>query len=185
MRAYAFTCILLTACAAQPPYNPYHLASNPRTRVGELCEKVMRLRPQEPLQPGYWPGDPDPGFWTNSYRACVATLSQSLAQTAAAQESARTDARCRARGYRSGSAELATCVLTETDTRADSPPAAAGAALAPHLTEPLPAIFSARKEEWVCAQIGLEPPGEPFSRCVKALERALLAKDMNYNYVGN
>jgi hypothetical protein len=68
----------LAACVSRAPYNPDHIDAARSARIAEICQDVMGFGPSEPEFENLWPGDPDPALSTNRYRACIASLSDSM-----------------------------------------------------------------------------------------------------------
>ena len=75
LAAMAGCALALTACAAELPYNPDSLGAEQLGRVTQICQKVMGLSPNEPLEGGYWLGNDRLDYYTNHYRGCITSLS--------------------------------------------------------------------------------------------------------------
>ncbi len=188
--ATAASCVVagssMTACAAMPLYNPDNLGAEHFSRVSDICENVMGLSPKEPLSGGTWLGEPRLDYYTSHYRACVVTLSDSLQSVADAQLTKQADVDCRAKGFASGSSDLALCVLQSVSSR-PNPVRVSQSDAAPSLGGNLPAargsFFYASPHEAVrrvqvaCAALGLEPSEGAFESCVSKMDHALYAID--------
>lgn len=61
-----------------PPFNPDNLSATQLARVSQVCETVLGLSPNEPLEGGNRTGSDRLDYWTNHYRACIVSLSDSL-----------------------------------------------------------------------------------------------------------
>jgi hypothetical protein len=184
---FLITGVSLTACAAEPVYNPAGLQTPEFTRVTDICQRVMGLSPKEPMVGGYWSGEPDLDYYTNKYRVCITSLSSSLRNLVDTKVTQSADAECRAKGYPSGSSDLALCVLNTSNQRPD-PLATAAASQPPNVTGKLPATVSgsyyyasprsnARRERVACAALGIEPTEPEFRGCVSRIDHALNALD--------
>jgi hypothetical protein len=171
------------ACAVTPSvFNPDSLADAQLTRVANVCQTVMGLSPKERLIGGEWrSGGERLDYWTSHYRGCVTSLSDSVVRISEVQANWQADSDCRARGYASGSSDLALCVQSSKGR-----PRATQIAN-PATTLPLPvasgsffyarAAESRKREENACAAIGLLPGGADFSSCVKSLNDTFFAMD--------
>src|SRR5690349_15313622 len=115
----ALTCCAaaVTACAAEAPYNPDNLPPEQLARVAGICQRVMGLSPDEALEGGYWMGNDRLDYYTNHYRGCIVSLSDSLQGELDEQLTQQADADCRARGLQPGSPDLALCVLSSVNNR--------------------------------------------------------------------
>jgi hypothetical protein len=181
-------CLSTVSCATNwVAYNPYNLESADLARLSDLCHSVMGFSPSASLDQALWPGNPDPGSFSNQYRSCVSALSKSLQNVALAQETTEAQQACRDKGYKEGSPELATCALNAVNVAAAAPPQArlvvaqVPATQSPATSAPIPKYIPGR-EAYVCAQIGLVPPGGEFAHCVRRLEAAVVSITMNRNY---
>lgn len=173
----------ITACAAaSAAFNPDSLAQPQLEHVAQVCQNVMGLSPDERLVGGQWLGDSHLDYWTSRYRGCVTSLSDSFLKSRETALTDQADHDCRAKGYASGSSDLALCVLKS----AQQP----SASLAPGLTsnaEVIPAVSGslfyasgaerARREQLACAAMGIEPNGEAFNTCVRNLQGTFHAID--------
>lgn len=180
----------LTACAAEPTYNPDNLGTGQFARVASICQNVMGLSPNERLEGGYWMGNDRLDYWTSHYRGCIVSLSDSLQNAADTEETQQADADCRAKGYQHGSPDLALCVLRSVNSR-PSPAPVQTAAVATPVSEKLPTASgsflyaspheNARREEVACAALGLEPSHGAFKSCVKGLSDTFYSIDHPIN----
>ncbi len=172
------------ACATTPSvFNPDGLADGQLTRVTDVCQTVLGLSPKEPLTGGEWRAAGERlDYWTSHYRGCVTSLSDSVMRISDSQANSQADRDCRARGYPSGSPDLALCVLDSKDRlRGTQSADTMNASL------PLPAATgsffyarpgdTSRREQIACAALGLEPMGGDFSGCVKSLDDTFFAID--------
>jgi len=177
-----------SGCATPAPYNPDHLAAAQIAKVGEVCRNVLGLQPSAPEFQNQWPGDPDRGLETNSYRGCVTTLSDSLRQAAAMRLAIQADQTCRSKVSKEESSALSLCVLNSlpTDASADTGEANAldTSALQPGAETNSASSSSiwARKERLACVAIGLDPTRRPFDNCVSGLQAVSSAESMEANY---
>jgi hypothetical protein len=186
------------AQAADTSYNPDRLPDAQLAQVADLCVNVMGLNPQEGPVGGVYRGTPHLDDGVNHYQACVAALSDSLQDVAAANGATRVKADCRAKGLASGSSGFAECVLrgidsasrmkATTSTPAGTGDAVSAAAVGSTATEAAPATrptnffldspsVTRSKEETACARLGLVPPGGEFAKCVRLLHDNFFAID--------
>ena len=181
----------ITGCVAAQPYNPDNLGEPQFTRVGDICQTVMGLSPQERLSGGDWRGDTRLDYLTSHYRGCVLSLSDSVQSVGDAQIAKRAHEECSAKGYQPQSPDLALCVLQSVNSQ-PYPPASqsSGAVATPVSSRVTPAsgsLFYAsghetvRREQVACAALGLEPAQGGFERCVKELDATLDAIDNPVN----
>jgi hypothetical protein len=165
----------LASCASTAPYNPNHLSADQISQVGEVCQTVMGFQPSEALTDNLWPGNPDPAVSTNNYRGCIATLSNSLKQVAALRASRQAERECHAKGFDTGSSDLALCVLTTGQAPVPAPEIRlASLTDTPFLISTKPTYSghvpnTVHKEQLACAEIGLDPNEDAFTRCVQGL----------------
>jgi hypothetical protein len=197
-----FKCFLLTAascalagasmtgCASTPTtYNPDNLGTADYARVTGICQTVMGLSPKEALSGGVWRHNDRLDYWTSHYRGCVVSLSDSLERVTDIEVTQQADEDCRAKGYKSGSPELALCVLRSVNSHPDSPSQASEATAMPVSEKLTPAgsFFrsapheTARREQVACAALGLEPAHGAFESCVKGLDDTFDAIDNPIN----
>ncbi len=129
-------------------------------------------------------GDSRLDYWTSRYRGCVTSLSDSVRTSSENQVKEQADRDCRAKGYATGSPDLALCVLqTARETQATT----SAQTVTAHTSEPLPSasgsLFYAsaherhQREELACAAVGIEPTGDAFNACVSDLQRTFHAID--------
>jgi hypothetical protein len=181
----------ITSCVAEQPYNPDSLGTEQFTRVAQICQTVMGLSPQEPLESGYWLGNSRLDTDTNHYRGCILSLSDSLQSVTDYEVTQQADANCRAQGLQPGSPELALCVLRSVNEHPNAAPAQARAVA----TTPISALgtpakksfFTAsshetsRREQAACAALGLSPAEGAFKSCVQQLDGTFYAIDHPIN----
>jgi hypothetical protein len=178
----------VSACAVETPFNPDNLAADQLARVSGICQTVMGLSPDEPLDGGYWMNNDRLDYYTSHYRGCIVSLSDSLRNVMDEQMTQEADADCRAKGLESGSPDLALCVLNSVNNH--SPPAARQATTALSATPvsqnlpPASGSFyyaspreTARREQTACAALGFSPSHSAFNGCVKDLTDTLYAID--------
>jgi hypothetical protein len=181
----------ISACAAEPIYNPDSLGSDQFARVSNICQTVMGLSPSEALSGGYWMGNDRLDYWTSKYRGCIVSLSDSLQSAVDDEVTQQADARCRAKGFETGSSDLALCVLRSVNSRPDPAPTRTAAASATPVSEKMPAASgsytyaspheNARREQAACAALGFEPSHAAFKSCVKGLSDTFRAIDHPIN----
>ena len=188
--ACALAGVSIVACATQPPYNPDRLGDAQYTRVTGICQNVMGLSPTERPSGGNWLGNDRLDYWTSHYRGCIVSLSDSLQSVNDTLVTQQADADCRAKGYRTGSPDLALCVLQTANSHPEPTPSSATAAAATPVSEKLPAAGSyfraspretVRREQVACAALGLEPTDGAFKSCVKGLSDTFYAIDHPIN----
>jgi hypothetical protein len=173
--------VVISACAATPmAFNPDGLPDAQLSRVAQVCQNVMGLNPSEPLMGGNWLGGPSLPYWTNHYRACITSLSDTLQRRSDLEATREADRECRAKGYADGTPDLALCVLqSKRRTSASNGPQLVTALDGPGAQE-LPtaggSFFYAsgretrRREENACAVLGLESADGAFGACVNDLQ---------------
>jgi hypothetical protein len=176
------------SAASEPTYNPQHLSAAQISQVDEICQKVMGLRPSDTLTDNLWPGNPDHGSSTNEYRGCVASLSHSMENIAAARAANQADQNCRAKGFEPGSSDFAVCALQAVEAK----PGSERIQLAslddkPFIEQarkdaPAPVPGRVSKERLACAEIGLEPKAAAFASCVQSLKAVRSARFMEEGY---
>jgi hypothetical protein len=183
--ACATVLVSTAACATTSSvFNPDGLADAQLDRVTDVCQTVLGLSPKEPLTGGEWSAAGDHlDYWTSHYRGCVTSLSDSVVRISDSQATSQADRDCRARGYASGSPDLALCVLESQDRMRSTP----SASTTTSATLPLPAATGSffyarptdtrRREQIACAALGLEPQGGDFTGCVKSLDDTFFAID--------
>lgn len=180
-------CLSLGAWAATPSYNPAHLGSAELSEVSEVCQSVMGFRPSAVLTHNLWTGDPDPATWTNDYRGCVATLSDSLQAVAAMRASLQAERDCLSKGLATSRSDLALCVLRAQQTPVRDAALLASSAGVPMVMPITPgaraqAAAGPPKEDLACAKIGLDPNEAGFTECVRGLKSVLSARFMQDLY---
>jgi len=192
LAALACCAAVMTACAAEAPYNPDNLGSDQLVRVSSICEKVMGLSPKEALDGGNWMGNDRLDYYTSHYRGCIVSLSDSLQNVADLQLTQQADADCRAKGLPAGSPDLALCVLNSVNRGArpatgQSTTTATAVPVSQNLPAASGSFFYAsphenvRREERACAALGLSPTQSAFRGCVKGLDDTFYAIDHPVN----
>lgn len=175
----AMACANIVACATHSTYNPDHLSEAQYTKVTGICQNVMGLSPSEQRTGGYWRGNDELGYFTSHYRGCVVSLSDSLQLVDDSLVMEHAENGCRAKGFRTGSPDLALCVLQTAQSHPEPTPVQESAAAALTVSEKLPTAGSyyrasprqtVRREQMACAALGLDPDREAFDRCVKKLD---------------
>ena len=180
----------LTACAAEPVYNPDNLGGERFAQVANICQNVMGLSPNERLSGGYWLGNDRLDYLTSKYRGCIVSLSDSLLSMMEGQATEQADEDCRAKGYATGSPDLALCVLRSANSHASAPVQSGAAAVTP-VSEKVPTASGSftyaspheyvRREQVACAALGFEPSHGAFKSCVKGLDDTFYAIDHPIN----
>lgn len=187
----AGACAALASCASTQPYNPNHLSADQITQVGDVCQTIMDFRPSEGLTDNLSPGSPDASPYTNRYRGCIATLSNSLTRVAVVHASTRAEQSCLSQGFVVGSSDLARCVLT-AEAQPQLPTQLQLAALNPTAylvstggssSGPVPA--SVRKEQLACADVGINPNDQVFAACVQGLKDVGWAPSLQNLYLND
>jgi hypothetical protein len=187
----AMACASIVACATYSNYNPDHLSEAQYTKVAGICQNVIGLSPSEPRTGGYWRGNDELGHFTSHYRGCIVSLSDSLQLVDSSLVMQHAENDCRAKGFRTGSPDLALCVLQTAQSHPEPTPVQASAAAATAVSEKLPATESyfraspretVRHEQMACAALGLDPDKEAFGRCVKSLDDTFYDIDNPISY---
>jgi len=183
----AIVCAGFTVRAAEPPYNPDHLDKDQVDQISKICQKGMGLNPDERLSGGKRMGNDRLGYWTSHYRGCILSLSDSLQHATDEQVTQRADADCRAKGFASGSSDLALCVIQSVNDHPNPEPRRAPTVAATRVDpEPPSASVSftdaspdeiSRREQMACVALGLEPSLAAWKSCVKGLSDTLYAVD--------
>lgn len=181
--ACAAACAGMAACATPAPYNPDDFGGARLAQISAICQSVMGLQPSERPQWGLHPGDLhlDPGV--SHYQGCIASLSDSLQRAEAARAATLADRSCRSKGLAPSSAALAVCVLQSPGLPASAANTMPGAGPATaRLTRVGSFLYASprealHREQLACARLGLEPPGELFTGCVKSLRDTFFAID--------
>ncbi|MEA3180634.1 MAG: hypothetical protein QOI59_4157 [Gammaproteobacteria bacterium] len=187
----AMACAGIVACATHSPYNPAHLSEAQYTKVAGICQNVMGLSPSEPQTGGYWRGNDQLGYFTSHYRGCIVGLSDSLQLVDGSLVMQHAENDCRAKGFRTGSPDLALCVLQTAQSQSEPTPVEGSAAAATAVSVKLPTAGSyyraspqeaVRREQMACAALGLDPAKEAFDRCVKKLDDTFYDIDNPISY---
>jgi hypothetical protein len=180
-------CVGLCSCALSPNYNPAGLSANEALKVEKICQTVMGLNPSGVLYDNLWPDAPDPASISNDYRGCIASLSNSLKDSAEARAERQADRDCAARGLEAGSSALAECVLRDVDSTSNSGGIrTASLTVTPYTPTavPDPSIpQTLRRQQLACAELGLEPGQRAFANCVHGLRNVLSARERALDYI--
>jgi len=175
-----------TVRAAEPPYNPDHFGKDQLDHISKICQNVMGLNPDERLSGGKRMGNDRLGYWTSHYRGCILSLSDSLQHATDEQVTQQADADCRAKGFASGSSDLALCVIQSVNDHPDPEPIQASTAATRANPKPPTASGSftdaspdeiSHREQMACVALGLEPSHAARKSCVKDLSDTLYAVD--------
>jgi hypothetical protein len=135
--------------------------------AGGICRSIIGLTPGEA-----------------QFAACVQSLSQSWRDLVHARGLADARARCRDKGLRPSTPELAECVLDSSETAADTAPNLLGSETT---AAPARSYFGAsptethRREERACAALGYNPATIGFASCLANLQSALFLTDNPLN----
>jgi hypothetical protein len=124
-------------------------------------------------------------------RGCVSSLSDALAAKTEARIDVMSDSDCAGRGLARGTAEYSVCVLERQ--RANAAEYARSAPAAANSQAPVKLAYGEkgqaddhsdwtsdaryRREEYACAQLGLDPTDQAFAECVAGLEISLYNAD--------
>jgi hypothetical protein len=157
---------LLAACATGPS-TAQNMTPGQTAAIEATCTKVMRLPPGA------------------EFLACVSSLSDSVAALESADYANRSYDACERAGLKRGTPGFSRCVLDhENGNRgADSPAAVVGkldAALITPADNNQDSYFASnfnvrhRREQYACAQLGLEPNTGAFTSCVGNLDMEIL-----------
>jgi hypothetical protein len=168
-------------------YNPENLSPEQAKKVGQVCQEVMGFRPTAAETTNAWPGDPDPARQTNSYRGCVAAISQALVRKADEQRQANGERACRAKSLVAGTPAFSECVLNygQSSPAGASGVTASSLVVAPYSADAVaggktPAVSG--REQQACVDIGLEPSTPQFEDCVGSLSDVITARMLNKDY---
>ena len=159
-------CTVLQVAAQEKNITPQQTAA-----IQTTCSKVMRLREGQP-----------------EFIACVSSLSNSLAYAAVSDYAADAYLGCTKTGLRRGTPEFSRCVLDRENNARDNghSPSGANRFDAAYVT---PADSSSddyfrttnqmrqRREQYACAQLGLEPNSEPMLTCAHNLDTAIFESE--------
>ena len=179
--------VSVDAGAAKQPYNPDGLDTVQLTRVLDVCEHVLALRASEPLTGGVWIGVNRLDYWTSHYRGCVLALSDAVINNTRADTADEAHKSCEAKGFKVGTPDYGSCMLTAMRQASPNATAKEAANLAAPAkgegSQPLTSYFNsssrvtARREELACASVGVDPATPAFEACVRELDRIFYAID--------
>ena len=163
---------LLAACAAiQASAQERQITPQQTAAVQATCAKIMRLREGQP-----------------EFIACESSLSNSLAYQMVADYAVDAYGDCAKAGLRRETPDFSRCVL-------DRENAARDAGRVPSVTARLDAAYVTpsdnspddyfrttnamrhRREQYACAQLGLEASSEPMASCVKNLDTQIFESE--------
>jgi hypothetical protein len=184
--------LMVSACAAERPYNPDNLGPAQLSRVAGICQTVMGLSPNEPLESGNWMGNDRLDYDTNHYRGCIVSLSDSLQYVLDEQQTQQADVACRAKGLQPGTPDLALCVLNSVNNAPRQTSRQAGDEVsAIPVSQNLPSASGSffyasphenvRREQLACAALGFSPSQSAFKSCVKGLDDTFYSIDHPIN----
>ena len=160
---------LLAACATGPS-TAQNMTPGQTAAIEATCTKVMRLPPGA------------------EFLACVSSLSDSVAGLESADYANRSYDACEQAGLKRGTPAFSRCVLDRENGKRDaaSAPAVASkldaAPIAPADTNQ-DSYFASnfnvrhRREQYACAQLGLEPDTGGFTSCVNNLDMEIFVVD--------
>ncbi|MBN9588053.1 MAG: hypothetical protein J0G99_03505 [Alphaproteobacteria bacterium] len=155
--------VFLGACAQMQPSQTATPQQN--AFVGATCAKVMRLDPGEA-----------------EYEGCVSDLSDVVVAQLQYAREIRAYRTCGESGLKRHTAEFSRCVLKQEDDQQAARPNGSGTALQFNVADVKSAddnprdYYTAnfdlrrRREEYACAQTGLEPGSEAFATCANNLD---------------
>lgn len=161
--------LVATGCVAQTATS---LPPQQAALVRATCEKIMRVGR------------------TIALSACSEALTDSLVAHEQGYVAVQGDRTCSSQGLKPGTAEFATCVLDHRRQYASAPMQVAANGTAPRLTyDPSKDVGASqdyydasfdtkrRREEYSCAQLGLDPDSGEFGQCVAGLDANLFNVD--------
>ena len=160
----------LTACASFPSA-AQEVTPQQTAAIQATCTKVMRLRPGA------------------EFEACVSSLSDSVASLVSADYANNAYRDCAQAGLKRETPEFSRCVLDHENTQRDGAGLPAGAAaklnaayITPADSNPDDYFESSfkmrhRREQYACAQLGLEPDTSAFVSCVGNLDTEIFVVD--------
>jgi hypothetical protein len=160
----------LAACASFPSA-AQEVTPQQTAAIEATCTKVMRLRPG------------------SEFEACVSSLSDSVASLVRADYANNAYHACAQTGLKRETPEFSRCVLDRENTQKDAgglPPGAAAKLNAAYITpadsNPQDYFESSfnmrhRREQYACAQLGLEPDTGAFVSCVGNLDMEIFVVD--------
>lgn len=165
--AVASALVVAGGCAAQSRTS---LAPQQASLIRATCQNIMRV-----------------GRSGVDMAACTESLADSVAARQEGYISVQSDRACSTEGLAPGSAQFATCVL---DHKRHAAPALMAANTTSQLTyDPSKDVGASedyydasfdtkrRREEYSCAQLGLDPDSGAFGQCVAGLDASLFNAD--------
>jgi hypothetical protein len=142
---------ILAGSATAGTFNPSNLATAELSRIGQICETVIRVQP----------GD-------EHYVGCVESLSDSVQSARQDRVVQQPSEDCLDRGFKSGSPDLARCAPESAEAQARSSTS--------YYYASRDDVF--RREQLSCVRLGVDPVGGAFSSCVASLAGTLETIDM-------
>ena len=160
----------MAACASFPSA-AQEMTPQQAAAVEATCAKVMRLRPGQ------------------EFEACVSSLSDSVASIVRADYANNAYQACAQTGLKRETSQFSRCVLDQENAQKDAGGFSAGAAaklnaayITPADANPEDYFESSfkmrhRREQYACAQLGLEPDTSAFQYCVSNLDKEIFVVD--------
>ncbi len=173
----------VSACVSAEPYNPDNLPATQVARIAQICQTNIGLSPSEPPVLIRQIGARHLDRNISHYQGCIASLSDAVQRNADALAARHAHTACAAKGLREETPEFAMCVLDSANRADEATPTSAGNSGAQAVEQPVGSYFYAsgremrRREQVACAQLGLDPVGEEFDRCVKDLKATFWTLD--------
>jgi hypothetical protein len=161
----------LAACAALQA-SAHDVTPQQTAAVEATCTKVMRLHKGQ-----------------SEFEACVSSLSDSVSYQRQADYAANAYRDCAQAGLKRETPEFSRCVLDHEDAQRDASASPAGAASRLNAAYIAPADNSPddyfgtsntmrhRREQYSCAQLGLEPDTSAFVSCVSNLDMEIFTTE--------
>ena len=161
----------LSACAAFQA-SAQETTPQQTAAVEATCSKIMRLHP-----------------WQQEFAACVSSLSDSMTYQVAADYAANAYRDCAPAGLKRETPDFSRCVLDHENAQRDANGLPAGAATRLSAAYITPAdnspddyfattnVMRHRREQYACAQLGLEPDSAPFATCVTNLDTEIFTTE--------
>ena|SRR5665213_1147526 len=162
---------LLAACAAFQA-SAEEVTPQQTAAIQATCTKVMRLHKGQ-----------------SEFEACVSSLSDSVAYQVRADVATVAYRECAQAGLKRDTTEFSRCVLDHENAQRDAGPPPQGAAtklnaayVTPADTDPRDYFGTSnalrhRREQYSCAQLGLEPDTSAFQSCVANVDMEIFATE--------
>ena len=160
----------LAACASFPS-TAHEVTPQQTAAIGATCTKIMRLRPGA------------------EFEACVSSLSDSVGTLVRADYANNAYRSCAQAGLKRETSEFSRCVLDHENSQRDADGLSAGAAARLNAAYITPADSNPedyfegsfklrfRREQYACAQLGLEPNTAAFASCASRLDMDIFVVD--------